>query len=126
MSVRRVGLQWFGDRVKEKSRSAEQSAVNRVMSEAVIHAKTNHAFRNRTGTLEGGIRIVNFATPHARGVRGVWGVADVRYARRIELGFQGPDQLGRVINQAARPYLRPAADATYGRLADYIAQEYAR
>lgn len=30
------------------------------------------------------------------------------YARRIELGFVGPDSLGRVFNQAARPYVKPA------------------
>lgn len=32
----------------------------------------------------------------------------VVYARRIELGFHGPDSLGRVYNQAPRPYLKPA------------------
>lgn len=33
---------------------------------------------------------------------------NVAYARRIELGFVGPDKLGRVYNQPAQPYLRPA------------------
>jgi HK97 gp10 family phage protein len=36
---------------------------------------------------------------------------DVVYARRMELGFRGADSLGRVYNQAPRPYLRPAFDA---------------
>ena len=35
---------------------------------------------------------------------------DVEYARRIEYGFNGTDSLGRQYSQAARPYLRPAAD----------------
>lgn len=35
---------------------------------------------------------------------------DVEYARRIEFGFVGADSLGRVYNQAAQPYLRPALD----------------
>jgi HK97 gp10 family phage protein len=32
------------------------------------------------------------------------------YARRIELGFIGPDSLGRMFHQPARPYMRPAFD----------------
>lgn len=32
----------------------------------------------------------------------------VIYGRRIELGFQGPDSLGRVYNQQPDPYLAPA------------------
>ena len=35
---------------------------------------------------------------------------DVDYARRVEYGFVGPDSLGRVYNQRAQPYLRPALD----------------
>ena len=30
------------------------------------------------------------------------------YARRIELGFRGPDKLGRVYDQAPHPYVQPA------------------
>lgn len=30
------------------------------------------------------------------------------YARRIELGFRGPDSLGRVFNQLGKPYVKPA------------------
>lgn len=32
------------------------------------------------------------------------------YARRIEFGFVGADSLGRVYNQAPKPYMRPAWD----------------
>jgi len=35
---------------------------------------------------------------------------DLHYARRVEFGFAGKDALGRVYNQAAKPYLRPAMD----------------
>lgn len=31
----------------------------------------------------------------------------VIYARRIELGFRGPDSLGRVYDQAGKPYVKP-------------------
>lgn len=34
--------------------------------------------------------------------------AEVPYAARIEFGFSGADSLGRVYNQAAQPYMRPA------------------
>ena len=34
------------------------------------------------------------------------------YARRLELGFTGTDKLGRVIDQAPRPFLRPALAAS--------------
>lgn len=33
---------------------------------------------------------------------------NIEYARRLELGFVGTDRLGRTVNQAARPFLRPA------------------
>jgi hypothetical protein len=32
------------------------------------------------------------------------------YARRVELGFQGADSLGRVYNQPPYPYMQPALD----------------
>lgn len=34
----------------------------------------------------------------------------VPYGPRIEFGFVGPDALGRVYNQAPRPYMTPAAE----------------
>lgn len=38
------------------------------------------------------------------------------YARRIELGFVGPDKLGRVYNQQGKPYVRPAYEAALPRI----------
>ena len=40
-----------------------------------------------------------------------WGI-DPPYARRIEFGFVGADSLGRVYNQPAQPYMRPAFETT--------------
>jgi len=34
--------------------------------------------------------------------------SNLSYARRLELGFTDTDSLGRTVNQAPRPYLRPA------------------
>lgn len=41
---------------------------------------------------------------------------NVKYGRRLELGFSGTDSRGRNINQAARPYLRPSLVETLPRL----------
>lgn len=37
---------------------------------------------------------------------------------RLEWGFVGPDKLGRVYNQAARPHIRPALDENRGAAVD--------
>lgn len=115
----RSKIQWFGEELKRRSRNAQVLGVNRVMSECVIHAKNNHEWKNRTGTLEGSIRIANFGTPHASGVRGAWGSADVRYALPQELGAPK-------INLPARPFLVPAAEEKYPFLGTYIRQAYGR
>ncbi len=39
---------------------------------------------------------------------------DSPYGKRLEYGFVGPDKLGRVYNQAARPHIRPALDENRG------------
>ena len=61
-----------------------------------------------TGTLRRSLH-----TEPAVGVSGVY-VAKmgptVVYARRIELGFQGADSLGRVYNQQPNPYVKPGRD----------------
>ena len=38
---------------------------------------------------------------------------DLPYARRLEYGFIGPDKLGRIYNQAPRPYFRPPLDTQW-------------
>lgn len=119
-------LQWFGGGLKRRLRNAQVLGVDRTMADAVHHAKAHHEFRNRTATLEGSVRVTNFATPHLRGARGMWGSADVRYALRIELGFEGADRAGRRIRQRPRPFLRPAAEATYPRLPHHIREALKR
>jgi hypothetical protein len=43
---------------------------------------------------------------------------DQPQGRRLEYGFVGPDKLGRVYNQAARPHIRPALDENRGAAVD--------
>lgn len=132
-------LIWNGPAVTDRMRAAQIAGVNRTMAQAVAHAKANHTWQNRTGVLEGGIDIVEYAVPVAGGVKGVWGVHDVRYALIHELGgvivprtakaLAIPQPGGGVkfvgkVTIRAQPYLRPAADATYPRLADNIRKAY--
>lgn len=129
-----MALDWKGDELKRKVQRASIAAVNATMSAAIIHAKAGHGmgahsqqrFVSRSGELERGTRIVMKAKPVGRGVLGRWGVQGVVYARRIELGFQGKDSAGRVIDAPAYPYLTPAKDAEHGKLAGRIRRAMAR
>ena len=121
-------LQWFGPRVAAKMIKAQLFGINKTMAEAVEHAKRNHTWQNRTGTLEGSISIAEFAHREGRGVVGLWGSKDVEYALIMELGgnivrTKGPNS--KSFYRKPRPYLRPAADAVYPRLAANIREGFA-
>lgn len=81
---------------------------------------TGRRFITRTSDLERSIRITGPAKRDRGAVAGRWGSKGVIYARRIELGFQGKDAAGRVVDAPAYPYLRPAAQAEYPKLAKRI------
>lgn len=49
----------------------------------------------------------------------------VIYARRIELGFKGPDSLGRVYNQQPDPYVKPAYETVLPRVRPLVIAEIA-
>lgn len=127
-------LEWHGDRIKRRMTAAQESAVNATMQAAILHAKDNHGagahaarrFISRTGELERSIRIVQPARPKGRGVEGRWGSKGLIYARRIELGFQGKDAAGRVVDAPSYPYLIPAADAEYPKLGGRVARAFRR
>ena len=118
-------LFWRGNKIITKVDRASALAIDATMSAAVIHAKTGHGsgahasqrFVSHSGELERGTKTIRHARKDRRGVVGLWGVQNVIYARRIELGFQGKDSAGRVINAPPFPYLRPAAQAEYPKLA---------
>jgi hypothetical protein len=109
IAKRRAGVRWEGPRIASKMRRAEIRGINVVMSRCVRTAKTNHLWKNRTGILEGSIGVEFFARPQGSGAAGVWGSADVVYARVHELGSEK-------LNIQARPYLRPAAADHYPEL----------
>lgn len=109
-------LRWNGAEIEAKALAAAKRGVDATMGEAVREAKNRHPWRNRTGTLEGSVRIVQ--TAHADGlvVKGRWGSADVKYAIFLELGTS---------KMPAYPFLRPAADREYPHLRRRIAAAYA-
>lgn len=121
-------LNWKGGAVISKMQRAQITAVNTTMAAAVLHAKSNHGpgahgsgrFETQTASLERSVRIVKAAKRFVGGVIGTWGSTDTVYARRIELGFQGKDSAGRVVDAPAYPFLIPAAQAEYHKLAGRI------
>ena len=131
-------INWNGPAVTERLKRAQLAGVNACMGGCVVQAKNNHAWRNRSGVLEGGIGIVEFAAAQGTGVQGTWGVQDVRYALIHELGgvirpvaakalaFKIGDRwvFAKSVTIPARPYLRPAADAIYPSLAARIREAY--
>lgn len=134
-------LTWNGDAVKKSWKQAQIDGVNATMGAAVVHAKRNHPWQNRTGLLEGAINVTDPARPIATGVEGVWGVNDAVQARILEVGgviaAKNADALaiplpggGVVFRKSvvipAYPYLRPAGDATYPSLAMRISKAHAR
>lgn len=103
-------LNWRGPEISAKLREAAKVAIDQTTAEAVEHAKSNHPWKNETGTLEGSLQM-RPAVVEGETVRGKWGSFTVVYAIYQELGTS---------KMPARPYLRPAADATYGKLAGRI------
>lgn len=86
-----------------------EAEAARVATEAahLIEAAAKQRAPVRTGTLR---RSITSRSGFGREVGDVgYSVAPtVVYARRIELGFEGPDSLGRIYHQQGNPYLKPA------------------
>lgn len=143
MAGKSKSLKWYGKAVTEEMRQAQIAGVNQTMAAASAEAKRNHSWQNRTGTLEGSIDVADYARAEKDGVRGTWGARDIAYARIHELGgtirpktakalaIPDPKKAGRVIlvqsvTIPARPYLRPAADKEYPKLANRIKRAFER
>lgn len=134
-----MSLIWNGDDLIRKTGKAQKIGINRTMGQTVEHAKRNHAWKNRTGILEGSISISLFAHKAEKGFSGAWGSKAVIYALIHELGgtilpkkgthltFQigGNWVRTKSVTIPKRPYLRPAADAIYPKLVKNIKEALA-
>lgn len=139
MAGKSKSLKWYGKAVTEAMRDAQILGVNQTMSACVVRAKTKHPWQNRTGLLEGAIDIASFAAAQGNGVKGTWGVRDMIQARILEEGgtivpkkakaLAIPQTDGSVkfvarVTIPAYPYLRPAADLEYSKLAERIQKAF--
>jgi len=137
--MRSQSLRWNGEAITRRMRDAQKLGVNATMSEAAQHARSNHTWQNRQGRLESSINIVTPAREDGAGVVGTWGSTDVRYALIHELGgvivpvrakalaipqADGSVRFVKSVRIPPRPYLRPAADATYPKLAAKIRKAF--
>lgn len=117
-----MALQWRGDKVIKKMDGCIIKGMAQTISESVIHAKSNHGkgahslgrFVTQTATLEGSIREVVHPRKVGDEFVGLWGSVDVEYALVLELGSMGR------VGIPPYPYLRPAAEAEYPKLAGRI------
>ena len=112
-----MSVKWRGAEVAKKMLRAEVRGIDMIMSRCVRHAKQNHEWINRTASLEGSIGIHTKARRQGSGASGVWGSADIVYARVHELGSEK-------LNIRARPYLRPAAAIHYPDLPGEIRRAF--
>lgn len=65
-------------------------------------------------------------TPRGRGVYATRVGPSMIYARRFELGYTGPDSLGRVFAQVPRPFMAPAVRESRLKIAALAASEWRR
>lgn len=78
-----------------------------------------------TGTLSRSVRLLDVSRRALGGWESHTGPTVV-YARRIELGFDGADSLGRVYHQPPYPYLAPGFDDAKPRLRALATTEWAK
>ena len=121
LGLREIGAAFgeFTQRMDDAMKEAVVEAASAIEKSAKARApvRTRQApVGHRGGTLRRGI---TQTAPSKKGES--WSASvgpTVIYSRRIELGFKGPDALGRVYNQEANPYFVPAVDEVTPRLGE--------
>ena len=105
-----INLDSFNAKMGAMAAAAGSAAARRALTSGAMII-LNDAKRDapwKSGTLKRSLHIE--PDPDHRGGVAVLIGTNVPYAARLEFGFVGADSLGRIYNQAARPYLRPAMD----------------
>ncbi len=101
-----AALEAMDARVDLACRNTVRDGAQVIQRQARMNASGRPGPRVRTGTLR---RSITIRYPHRGG--GVWEAQigpTVIYARRVELGFDGSDAIGRTYHQPPYPYFRPA------------------
>ena len=101
-------LEWYGDKVLASTKAAKKAALTRGCQ--IVQADAVYRVPVLSGNLQGSI---NYKVDEDEGRTGPDAAIDgtnVKYALRIEYGYNDTDKLGRKYNQPAHPYMRPALD----------------
>ncbi len=135
-----MSLEWNGETVKRNTIRAAKWGIDATMAACVRKAKGRVAVK--TSTLQGSIQMRS-AKMQGRAVVGLWGSFNVNYALAVEEGtrphvirpvnakalwWPGLDHPVMSVNHPgtkARPYLIPAADSEYPKLAGRIKRKFA-
>jgi len=97
---------WYGDRILDKVQKASVEAIDEVLEDTAKDAASNHWWASRSGNLEGAI-VAEAAERTPRGARG-------RFGSTQHEGFYG------LFLERKTPFLRPAADRQFPKLAAAI------
>lgn len=129
-----VRFEWNGAEVAERLRTR----LSRNMAQATLHVKGEVQKSINRGNADGddpslpgeppkkvtGRLFQSIATDVAQRGGSLIGRigTNVEYAPRLELGFVGTDSRGRNVNQAPRPFLRPALKSSTAIITRILAQ----
>lgn len=107
-----MSLKWRGEAIKRRAIEAAKWGIDATTAACVVEAKQKVPVR--TATLQGSIQM-RPAKERGDDVVGLWGSWNVDYALYVEKGTS---------RMAAQPYLRPAADHQYPKLAGRIKRRF--
>jgi len=105
----RALMKWNGDEIIANLDRAAREAIDETTAAAAEDAKSSHAYSSRSGRLEGET-ISEPAKAQGDRVTGSFGTTQVR-------GFYG------LFEELKRPFLRPAADRQFPKLAERIREK---
>lgn len=108
----RARLDWNGDQLISRVRSAARVGVNETVDAAADDARGTHEWANRTGQLEEEI-VAEHADPAEPN-------PTARFGTTRRRGFYGLFHEEGTEHEFARPFLRPAADRQFPSLAARI------